>query len=313
MTGQAIRNSMKLSKKPIDPAHYEDLYPFRSCYLDRNGMRLHYIDQGEGDPVVMVHGNPTWSFYFRRMVMAFSPSHRTVVPDHMGCGLSHKPDEKQYDYRLRSRIDDFSALMNHLELDRVTLLVHDWGGMIGMAWAVENPDRISRLIVTNTAGFFPPNNKRIPLRLWILRNLTLFARPAVLYGNLFARGALHMAPRRRLAPEVKKGLLAPYNCPHNRLATLRFVQDIPLLPDDEGFAIVDRVSRKLQILSFLPMLLLWGKHDFVFDLAYYNEWCRRFPSAEAHLFDDAGHYLMEDIPDRIVERINTFFNNNPIH
>jgi haloalkane dehalogenase len=303
---------MKLSNKPIDPTDYKTLYPFRSHHLDRNGMGLHYIDQGKGNPVVMVHGNPTWSFYFRHIIQALSGDHRTIAPDHMGCGLSYKPDETQYDFHLKSRVEDFSTLMDYLDLDRVTLLVHDWGGMIGMAWAVENPDRISRLIVTNTAGFFPPGRKRIPLRLWIIRNLKAFARPAVLYGNLFARTALFMAPHKPLAPAVKKGLLAPYNSPLHRLSTLHFVQGIPLLPEDEGFDIVDRVSRKLGSLSSHPMLILWGKHDFVFDLDYYNEWRRRFPSAQAHLFEDAGHYLMEDVPNRIVHLTNAFMVANPI-
>ena len=131
-------------------------------------------------------------------------------------------------------------------------------------------------------------------------------------GNLFARGAIHMAPRKRLAAEVKQGLLAPYNCPQNRTATLRFVQDIPLAPGDPGFDIVDRVDRHLSLLAGIPMLILWGRHDFVFDVDYYNEWCRRFPSAESHLFDDAGHYLLEDVPHRIVGLVKDFLDRHPV-
>ena len=303
---------MTLYGKPINPADYTDLYPFRSHYLDRNGLDYHFIDKGRGDPIVMVHGNPTWSFYFRQMIKAFSRDYRTIAPDHMGCGLSDKPDENSYDFQLKSRVADFSALMDHLELTRVTLFVHDWGGMIGLAWAVAHPNRVSRIIITNTSGFFPPNQKRIPLRLWIIRNLGLFSRPAVLHWNLFARGAIYMAPRQPLDPSVRKGLLAPYNCPLHRLSTLRFVQDIPLLPDDAGFDIVDQVDRDLTVLSTIPMLILWGRHDFVFDLNYFNEWCRRFPSAENHLFNDAGHYLLEDVPTRIIERIKAFLAHNPI-
>jgi len=296
----------------VDPADYQHLYPFQSHFLDRNGLRYHFVDQGEGNPVVMVHGNPTWSFFFRRIIQALSIDHRTIAPDHMGCGLSDKPDDLKYDFRLQSRLDDFSALMDHLDLDRVTLMVHDWGGMIAMAWAVANPHRVARLIITNTAGFFPPGCKRIPLRLRVIRNLGALATPAVLYGNLFARGALHMAPRKRLTAEVKQGLLAPYNCPKNRLATLRFVQDIPLAPGDPGFHIVDRVDRHLATLAHVPMLILWGRHDFVFDVDYYNEWCRRFPKAEKHLFDDAGHYLLEDVPVRIVGLVNAFLTRHSI-
>ncbi len=303
---------MRAIHPTVDPDDYQHLYPFQSHFLDRNGLRYHFIDQGKGDPVVMVHGNPTWSFFFRRIITALESRHRIIAPDHMGCGLSDKPGDAEYDFRLQSRLDDFSALMDHLDLDRVTLMVHDWGGMIAMAWAVANPHRVARLIITNTAGFFPPGRKRIPLRLWVIRNLGVLATPAVLYGNLFARGAIHMAPRKRLPAKVKQGLLAPYNCPKNRLATLRFVQDIPLVPGDPGFSIVDRVDRHLAGLASVPMLILWGRHDFVFDVDYYNEWCRRFPEAEKHRFDDAGHYLLEDVPERIIALVNDFLTRHPI-
>jgi haloalkane dehalogenase len=303
---------MKPINPTVDPDDYRHLYPFQSHFLDRNGLRYHYVDQGKGNPVVMVHGNPTWSFFFRRMITALASGHRTIAPDHMGCGLSDKPGDGEYDFRLQSRLDDFSALMDHLDLDRVTLMVHDWGGMIAMAWAVANPHRMARLIITNTAGFFPPGRKRIPLRLWMIRNLGALATPAVLYGNLFARGALHMASRKRMAAEVKQGLIAPYNCPKNRLATLRFVQDIPLALNDPGFHIVERVDRRLATMAHIPMLILWGRHDFVFDVDYYNEWCRRFPKAEKHLFDDAGHYLLEDVPERIIGMVKDFLTRHPI-
>ncbi|MGA6924759.1 MAG: alpha/beta fold hydrolase [Desulfosarcina sp.] len=292
--------------QPIDPADYRDLYPFRSRFLKRQGLRYHFVDQGSGETVVMVHGNPTWSFYFRRIIGALSPHYRVVAPDHMGCGLSDKPDDNGYDFRLASRVADFSALMDHLDLEQVTLLVHDWGGMIAMAWAVANPHRVARLVITNTAAFPPPGRKRIPLRLWMIRNLSLLATPAVVHGNLFARAAIHMAPRRPLAAEVKKGLLAPYRTARNRLATLRFVQDIPLSPLDPGFDIVDGVDKRLAGLAHLPMLILWGRHDFVFDSDYYLEWCRRFPAAEHHLFDRAGHYLIEDLPEAVILRIKSF-------
>ena len=295
--------------KPVDSGDYRALYPFQSHFLALGKLRYHYVDEGSGDPVVMVHGNPTWSFFFRRLIGALSTQYRTIAPDHMGCGLSDKPDDYTYDFRLGRRVADFGALMDHLALERVTLVVHDWGGMIAMAWAVANPNRIARLVVTNTAAFFPPGKKAIPWRLWIIRNLGSFATPAVLYGNLFARGAIHMAPYKRLSKAVKQGLLAPYNCPRNRLATLRFVQDIPLVPGDSGYEIVSHVEQHLHTLSHLPMLILWGRHDFVFDVDYYNEWCRRFPHADHYLWDDAGHYLMEDVPERVIRHVKQFIMN----
>ncbi len=116
------------------------LYPFRGHFLDLQGIRLHYLDEGRGEPVVMVHGNPTWSFYYRELVKALRDDYRVVVPDHVGCGLSDKPDDDRYDYTLDRRVADLEALLDHLGLTSdLTLVLHDWGGMIGMAYASRHP------------------------------------------------------------------------------------------------------------------------------------------------------------------------------
>jgi pimeloyl-ACP methyl ester carboxylesterase len=137
-----------LKRKPIDISGFRHLYPFTSHYLDLNGLKYHYLDEGEGDPIVMVHGNPTWSFYFRELIKALSPRYRTIVPDHIGCGLSDKPESKNYDYRLKNRVDDLEILIHNLELkEKITLILHDWGGFIGMAYALRHPERIGRFII----------------------------------------------------------------------------------------------------------------------------------------------------------------------
>jgi haloalkane dehalogenase len=256
----------------------------------------------------MLHGNPTWSFYYRSLVKGLSPTMRCIVPDHMGCGLSARPGTQSYGFHLADRVNDLQHLTDHLALDqKISLVVHDWGGMIGMAWALRNLERIRRIVILNTAGFFPPAAKGLPLRLWLIRHLRFFALPAVLCGNVFARAALTMAPRKRLAPEVKAALVAPYNTVHNRLATLKFVQDIPVTPSDPSYALVKSVDDNLYRLSGMPLLICWGKHDFVFDLDYYGEWQKRFPDAPAHLLESAGHYILEDEPDRVLALVREFF------
>ena len=297
---------------PIDTAPFKHLYPFRSNYLEIEGHDCHYLDEGDGEPLLMVHGNPTWSFYFRSLVSAFSGQYRVIVPDHIGCGLSAKPDANRYDFRLKRRVSDLSALMDHLSpKDPVTLIVHDWGGMIGLAWALDHLNQVGRIIILNTAGFFPPAGKPIPRRLRMIRSGAPLMRSAVLNLNLFARAALYMAPRNPLSADVKKGLIAPYNTPRNRLATLKFVEDIPLSKNDPSGNIVARVDAGLGDICRCPTLVLWGAHDFVFDLDYFREWRRRLPGAQAHLFDDAGHYLLEDIPDKIIGHIKDFLHRHP--
>ena len=261
----------------------------------------------------MVHGNPTWSFYFRSLVKAFSDEYRVIVPDHIGCGLSDKPDEQQYGFRLKDRVADLKTLMDRLDLKApLTLILHDWGGMIGLAWALDNMDKVGRIVIMNTAGFFPPAGKALPLRLRLIRSGRGLLKHLVLHFNLFARAALYMAPHRPLPPEVKAGLIAPYNSPLSRLATFKFVLDIPLSAGDSSGPIVARVDRNLASICDRPTLLLWGAHDFVFDRDYYNQWRRRLPLAETHWFDNAGHYLLEDVPEQIILLIRRFLHNHPL-
>ncbi|MBF0529423.1 MAG: alpha/beta fold hydrolase [Deltaproteobacteria bacterium] len=296
-----------MTDKIKEKASWRPLYPFRSNYLDRSGMKYHYLDEGRGHPIVMVHGNPTWSFYYRSLILGLRDNYRTIVPDHLGCGLSDKPTTKTYGYRMADRVADLTALLDHLALNEpLTLIVHDWGGAIGMAWAVRHPERIRRLVVLNTAAFIPPVKRLIPGRLRLIRDVSFFAVPAVLGLNLFARAATIMAVRRKLSPPARCGLLAPYDSWPNRLATLKFVQDIPLKPGDPSYADIKFVEDRLGFLSALPMIICWGRHDFVFTVEYFSEWRRLFPGAEAHLLHEAGHYILEDAPDQVLSLVQAF-------
>ena len=255
----------------------------------------------------MVHGNPTWSFYFRHLVKGLSGTHRTIVPDHIGCGFSDKPSSAAYDYTLARRVADLDALVTSLDLtQKISLVVHDWGGMIGLSWALDNLDRIDRLVITNTAGFFLPRDKRFPAALWMIKYLTPLAIPAVLGANIFSRGATVIGSETRLAPAVKKGLTAPYNSWKNRIATLKFVQDIPITNTDKSWASVEKVDTLLSALDEDKLMFLWGLKDFVFDSTFLDEFKRRFPAAQTHAFEDAGHYLFEDKPQETLALIRSF-------
>jgi len=300
-------------RKPIDISSIRHLYPFTSHYLDLNGLQYHYIDEGEGEPIVMVHGNPTWSFYFRELIKALSPQYRTIVPDHIGCGLSDKPDSKSYDYRLKNRVDDLEVLIQNLVVkEKITLVLHDWGGFIGMGYALRHPERIDRFILMNTAAFLPPRGKSIPMILSLIRILRPFATLAVLGLNLFAYGALFKNSYKGLSDDVKSGLIAPYNCWKNRIATLKFVLDIHMAEKNPSYRIVKQIDDGLESFTNFPMLICWGKHDFVFDQDYLAEWQRRFPQAEVHRFPDAGHYVLEDVPEKIIPLTQNFLKQHPL-
>ena len=287
------------------------LYPFEGKILDLDGLSYHYLDEGDGPPVVMVHGNPSWSFYYRDLVLALRGQYRAVAPDHIGCGRSSKPDDSRYEYTLERRVQDLGRLIDHLGSDKVTLVVHDWGGMIGMTWATQNPQRIERLVVLNTAAFPLPASKPFPYSIALTRTPGL--GPMLVRGfNVFARGAVRFCvTRTRMSPEVAAGYLAPYDSWRNRIALQRFIEDIPLRPSDRAWPLISETAGKLEKLRSVPMLICWGMQDFVFDVHFLDEFARRFPDAEVHRFDDAGHYILEDARDDVIPLISTFLAVHP--
>jgi cis-3-alkyl-4-acyloxetan-2-one decarboxylase len=286
---------------------FENLYPFESHFIKINGHTMHYIDEGKGTPILMVHGNPTWSFYFRRLISGLSADFRAIAPDHIGCGFSDKPDEKNYNYTLQSRIKDMDTLIKRLNIkEKINLIVHDWGGIIGLAWALDHLDRVDKIIITNTAGFLIPKDKSFPFILGIIKYCRLLAVPAVLGANAFAKGALILACKTQLSQKIKKGMIEPYNCRKNRIATLKFVQDIPITEKDKSFAIVKHVEQHLGLLNENNLMFIWGAKDFVFDLKFLDEFKIRFPNALSHIFYDAGHYLFEDKPEESLKLIKAY-------
>jgi haloalkane dehalogenase len=273
---------------------------------------MQFVDEGSGSPVVMLHGNPTWSFYYRELVKALRGEYRTIAPDHIGCGLSDKPGDAEYDYTLDRRVGDLEALVDHLGLTSdLTLVLHDWGGMIGMAYASRHPERVRRLVILNTAAFLLPAGKRLPWSLWMCRNTPL-GSVLVRGFNAFSRGAVRYCAIRPLARQVAAGYLAPYDSWRNRIAVLRFVQDIPVAADDRAYATVKSVQDGLDCFRDVPMLICWGERDFVFDNAFLGEWHRHFPKAEVHRFPDAGHFVLEDAGDAIVPLVREFLRKHPV-
>jgi len=272
------------------------------------GQRMHYLDEGPRDapPVLMLHGNPTWSFYYRNLVIALRGQFRCIVPDHLGCGMSDKPGDSDYDYRLKSRVEDIAALVNHLDLKRpLTLVVHDWGGMIGFTWAVDNPDQVAKMVVLNTAAFPLPEDKKMPAALSLVRD-TAVGSFLVTRFNAFSGIAARVAFKKPVSKEVRQAYKLPYDSPENRIATLRFVQDIPLSEKDPGFDILTNTAKRLHLLQEKPCLIAWGERDFVFDAPFLNKWLEYFPDAEVHRFADCGHYVLEDGGPALIDTISHF-------
>ena len=300
-----------MSRTPEVP---RSLYPFEGRFFDRDGLRYHFLDEGpsEAPPILMVHGNPTWSFHYRTLVQALRDEYRVLVPDHIGCGRSDKPGDDRYVYTLRERIADLEAFIDHLGLDQpLTIVAHDWGGMIAMGWAVRHPERVARIVLMNTAAFHLPPDMRMPPTLSFVRNTGL-ARFLVLRLNLFSRGATWLASARRMPKAVRDAYCAPYDTPENRIATLRFVQDIPLAPGDPAYESVSEIERGLSLFDETPILLLWGEKDFVFGPPVREIFERLWPHAECHRFEHAGHYVLEDAAQEIPPLVRDFLARHPL-
>ena len=286
----------------------EKLYPFESNWLNIAGNQLHDLDEGPRDApiVLMLHGNPTWSFYYRNLVLALRDRFRCIVPDHIGCGLSDKPGANDYPYTLARRISDLSTLIEYIQpATPMHLIVHDWGGMIGFGWASERPEQIASMTIANTAAFPLPSEKKLPAALWLVRNIGIGA--LLVQGlNAFSGMAARVAFKKPVSSEVRKAYTGPYDSWDNRIATLRFVQDIPLSPKDPGYNIIANTESRLADFADKPCLLLWGEKDFVFDLHFLKKWKQIFPQAKVLSYPDCGHYVIEDAGQPLIQAVSNF-------
>lgn len=284
------------------PEYLQNSFPFKSrlLSLDSDKLSLHYIQEGHGEMVVMVHGNPSWSFLFRSLIKGLrDKNYQALSCDHLGCGFSSKPQD--YPYQLKNHIANFSRFMNHIKAKRVTLVVHDWGGAIGLGWAVRNPHKIKRLVITNTAAFL---SQSIPKSIALCKVPVL--GPFIIRRlNGFALPALWMATAKGLSQETKKGLILPYNNFHNRVALAKFVQDIPMNKNHPSYQTLLDIEQKLHLIKS-PKLLLWGMKDFCFHEGFLKRWREIYPEAQVEKLNHAGHYLFEDEPLLIQQKILNF-------
>ncbi len=281
---------------------WRDLYPFPSHHLALGSVRLHYLDEGAGQPLLFVHGNPTWSFYWRNLILGLCDRSRCIAVDHIGCGLSDKPQD--YNYTLEQRIDDCVRLVEHLDLTGATLVAHDWGGAIGLGTVQRLPHRFARIVLFNTGAFPPPF---VPMRIAACRT-PFFGTLAMRGVNAFARAALTMAVEKpeRMTADVRAGLLAPYDSWANRVAIDRFVKDIPFSSRHPTWQTLEQIEAGLPALADRPIQLIWGMRDWCFRPECLDRFVKHWPQAEVHRFNDCGHYVVEDAHERIVPLLAKF-------
>lgn len=278
-------------------------YPSQSFSLGQHSMA--YVDVGSGDRTLLcVHGNPTWSFYYRSILDRFSDRYRVIAVDHLGCGRSDKPARDQFAYSLAAHRDNLVSLIDHLDLQRVTLIAHDWGGAIGLSTLCERRDRFERIVLLNTAAFPPPY---VPWRIAACR-FPVLGTAAVRGMNAFARAAITMAmSRRKLDPAVATGLLEPYDNWTNRVAIDAFVRDIPMTSSHPTHSTLVELEAQLPSLASTPSALIWGMKDWCFRPECLRRFQSVWPGAFSVEIGDAGHYVIEDATDEVLRAIEEFF------
>ena len=290
--------------------NWRSLYPFRSHWHTRDNVRMHYVDEGAigGDTLLFVHGNPTWSFLWRNLIIPLSEQARTIAIDHVGCGLSDKP--QRYPYHLAQHTDNLIDFIERKDLQNVTLVAHDWGGPIGLGAALALRDRFVRLVLLNTGAFPPPF---FPWRIRVCRT-PLLGRIAVQRFNLFARAAIRMAVENheRMTPEIKAGMLYPYDSWSHRRAIYEFVRDIPAGPRHPTHQRLENLEQQLPQLADLPTLLLWGMRDWCFRPECLTRLETLLPQARSVQLAEAGHWCVEDAHEEIVSEIRQWLNEHPL-
>ncbi len=289
----------------IEHETFNGTFPFAPHYRTVNGVRMHYVDAGSGEPVVLVHGDPTWGFLYRNFIPPLARRRRCIVPDHMGMGKSETPAAPS-PYRLRHHIANLEALLLDLDLDGITLVLHDWGGPVGLGVASRHPHRIKRLVLMNTWASAPWPGGPLPRLLEVIRSER--GERFVLERNGYLEPALVGTTfhRERLTPTVMDAYRAPFPTPPSRLALLCWSRDIPVTETDPSYSEMKRIEERLSVFAKIPILLVWGMQDPALPPQILRWWEARYPHAVTREIEDASHFLQEDAPDQIVGWIEEF-------
>jgi haloalkane dehalogenase len=275
------------------------LYPFDSHYHDTPEGRMHYVDEGSGPAILFVHGTPTWSFLFRDLLATFARHHRVVAVDHLGFGLSEKPAGAEY--RPEDHARRLAGLMEHLGLRDMTLVVHDFGGPIGLSYAIAHPDRVLRLVVFNTwlwSQAADPGTVRVSRLLGGSLGRFLYTRL-----NLSPRVLLRMgfADRSRLTADVHRHYLGVFPTPENRVAPWVLARE--LIGSSVWY---DELWSRRARLRDKPMLIVWGMKDPAFTPRFLRKWGEAFPDADVVTLPDAGHFVTEEASGEVANAVERF-------
>ena len=269
-------------------------YPFESHYFDTKVGKMHYLDEGAGDPIIFIHGNPSWSFQFRNVIKELSNEYRCIAPDLIGFGLSDKPADWSYLPKDHAPIID--EFLESLDLKDITIVVGDWGGPIGLSYAINHPDRIKNLVITNTWLWSVKKD-------WYYQMFSSFVggpigKFLINKRNFFARDIIPIASGKRPSKEVHLHYLKPLEKKEERIGSWVFPREVV-----GSYEWLDSLWEKRSAIKDKNTLLAWGLKDIAFREKELNRWMELFPSAKVVKFPGAGHFVAEDEPEKLVSEI----------
>jgi cis-3-alkyl-4-acyloxetan-2-one decarboxylase len=280
---------------------FQGTFPFEARFLDAGNVRLHYVDEGPRDaaPWLFIHGNPTWSYLWRRPIAELAPAGRRCIAfDHMGFGRSDKPPYLS-GYSLQAHIDNALAVIDTLDLSDVTLVVHDWGGPIGLGAMLERRERLRQIVLVNTWAWELPSFLPPFLREFRTEGL---GEILALGGNLFVESIPGGMAKREIDALMMDAYRAPFPDYWSRVGTLAFQREIPLTERDRSARLMGRIHEQLAGVV-VPVRLIWGMRDPVFQPIFLEQWLEIFPGAEVVRIENAAHFVPEDEPEALIEAL----------
>ena len=277
----------------------EEEYPFEPHYISCGNMRMHYVDEGSGPVVLLLHSCPAWSFAFRNLIKELSKDHRVIAPDMIGYGLSDKPDD--YDYSLDSHIDNLERLTEELKIEKTSILMHGWGATIGCSYIIRHPDKISTVIVLNSMAF---TGYKLSWRLKLVRWAPWLAERFIVDSDLMF-GGLDKLPKL-----VQEGYKMPYKSHSDRIAILRFIEQMPCNPDDNSYESLVDIEHGLWLFRDFPLLIIWAGKDWLYTENCLKKWMQFCPNAKLRRIPNAGRYITEEASEEFIQTVNTFLKGN---
>ncbi|MBO5958667.1 MAG: alpha/beta fold hydrolase [Lentisphaeria bacterium] len=275
-----------------------EMFPFQSRFFSIGPNKLHYVDEGSGPVVILLHSCPFWSYEFRALIEDLRRDHRVLAIDQMGFGLSGKP--RHFDYRIEAHVDHLERFIRVLGLKDFTLVMHGRGAAIGMAGAIRHPEDVKGFVTLNAMSF---SNYYLPWRLQLCR-LKWIGAKIVMNLRIFQRDF------DKLPKAIRAGYYYPFPTRRDQESVLHFIEDLPSAPEDPSAQTMFEIESSLWLLRDKPCCIIWGRKDWLYTMRNFRTWTQYFPLAEKHVIDKAGRTLMEDAPVEICDYIRDFLEKN---